>query len=141
MRAALTTAAVEALILCCILSSPTDRLLCPPLALSLHRCIPPPTDIQLHPLVVLSLADHYTREVFAHPSGSHRCVGLLFGQQLGRTVKVLETVEMAFKEEKKGEPILELEAVETDMQLCQTTGRVQQLQRCRALQAAAGEMR
>ena len=69
--------------------------------------------------MVLSLADHYTREITQHPTGSRRCVGLLFGQQSGRVVKVLETVEMAFREEKKGEPILELEAVETDMQLCQ----------------------
>lgn len=74
-------------------------------------------DIHLHPLVVLSLADHYTREISQNPKGSRRCVGLLFGQQEGRVVRILETVEMAFREEVKGQPILEQEAVETDMEL------------------------
>jgi len=75
-------------------------------------------DIQLHPLIVLSLADHYTRERVSR-GASARCVGLLFGQQAGRTVKVLETVEMAFhtEEAQPDQPILEQEAVETDMQL------------------------
>ena len=37
-------------------------------------------------------------------------------------VQVLETVEMAFRVDADGRPVLELEAVETDMQLCQRRG-------------------
>jgi hypothetical protein len=82
----------------------------------------PGIDIHLHPLVVLSLADHWTRERCARGAASARCVGLLFGQQSGRTVHVLETVEMAYRTDKANpdQPILEQEAVETDMELCQS---------------------
>jgi hypothetical protein len=69
--------------------------------------------------VVLSIADHYTREISQQPHGSRRCLGLLFGQQDGRVVRVLETVEMAFQEPVKGQPQIVTEAVETDMKLCQ----------------------
>lgn len=87
-----------------------------PAALCLARSLI--ADIHLHPLVVLSIADHYTREVAQNPNGSRRCVGLLFGQQNGRVVEVVETVEVTFTAV-KGEPTIATEAVETDMKLCQ----------------------
>jgi hypothetical protein len=77
----------------------------------------------VHPLVVLSIADHYTRERVSAGAAGARCVGLLFGQQEGQSVHVLETVEMAYRLDKAQpeQPILEQEAVETDMELCTRT--------------------
>ena len=95
---------------------------CLPPLLSPSASASPLSAIHVHPLVVLSLADHYTREVCEKPAGSRRCLGLLFGRQDGRVVQVLETVEMAFRVDADGRPVLELEAVETDMQLCQQRG-------------------
>jgi proteasome lid subunit RPN8/RPN11 len=67
---------------------------------------------------VLAVSDHYARELAQRPSGPRRCMGLLFGQQEGRVVKVLETVECAFTEEKQGQTEVQQEAVEADMKLC-----------------------
>jgi COP9 signalosome complex subunit 6 len=50
-------------------------------------------DVHIHPLVVMSLADHYTREKLQNKKD--RAVGLLFGKQKGRVVTVFESFELA----------------------------------------------
>lgn len=58
-------------------------------------------EILVHPLVVMSIADHYTRCIYqpmnqATSNKPPRVFGLLFGSQDGRTVHVSETVEAAY---------------------------------------------
>jgi len=50
-------------------------------------------DVHIHPLVVMSLADHYTREKLQNKKD--RAVGLLFGKQKGQVVTVFESFELA----------------------------------------------
>jgi len=49
-------------------------------------------EIKLHPLVVMSIADHYTREKLQYRR--ERAFGALYGQQVGRVVSIYEVVEM-----------------------------------------------
>lgn len=51
-------------------------------------------NILIHPLVVLSIADHITRDQVQTKKG--RVIGILFGKQQGRQVDILETTELAF---------------------------------------------
>jgi len=74
-------------------------------------------DVRIHPLVVMSIADHYTRD--KEQLGKTRAIGTLFGQQNGRVVSVLEAFEIATKVDEKDNKkfTLELEAFEKDMKL------------------------
>ena len=95
-------------------------------------------EILIHPLVVMSIADHYTRTKQEQPpvpassssssstsaasaslAGAARVFGLLFGHQDGRSVSVVETVEMAYKRDAEGRLQLQQAALEVDMKLCQ----------------------
>ena len=80
-------------------------------------------EILLHPLVVMSIADHYTRKAMEQPPPSppsSRVFGLLFGEQAGVLVNVLETVEMAYSRDAQGKIEVQQAALEADMKLCQT---------------------
>jgi len=59
-------------------------------------------DIQIHPLVVMSIADHYTRDIALKAKSKKRVIGALAGQQNGRDVNVLESFEIAFNLDKNG---------------------------------------
>jgi COP9 signalosome complex subunit 6 len=50
-------------------------------------------DVHIHPLVVMSLADHYTREKLQNKKD--RAIGLLFGKQKGQVVTIFESFELA----------------------------------------------
>lgn len=50
-------------------------------------------DIRIHPLVVMSIADHYTREKLQNKK--ERALGLLFGQQKGRVITVYDSSDLA----------------------------------------------
>eukprot|EP00456_Euglypha_rotunda_P081046 TRINITY_DN7889_c0_g1_i13.p1 TRINITY_DN7889_c0_g1~~TRINITY_DN7889_c0_g1_i13.p1 ORF type:complete len:213 (-),score=44.14 TRINITY_DN7889_c0_g1_i13:11-562(-) len=50
-------------------------------------------DIRIHPLVVMCIADHYTREKLQNKK--ERAYGLLFGQQKGRVVTVYDASDLA----------------------------------------------
>ena len=53
----------------------------------------------VHPLVLLSVADHHARSV---PRGSHkRVVGVLLGQDNGKTVNVANSYGIPFEEDDK----------------------------------------
>ena len=89
--------------------------------------------VLIHPLVVMSIADHHTRTKQAQPSQPHqhhtattttaattqlaRVFGLLFGQQDNTTVNVLETVEAGYERDETGRVVLQQSALEVDMQL------------------------
>jgi len=71
-------------------------------------------DIRIHPLVVLHIADHYTREY--QQLGKERVLGVLMGVQQGRLVNVIDAFEIAFKV-KDGLVNLEQKAFENDLKL------------------------
>ena len=73
-------------------------------------------DIKVHPLVVMSVADHYTRDQIQ--IRRERVIGTLFGTQSGREVNILETFEIAWKVGKDGKIQVEQGAFEEDMKLC-----------------------
>lgn len=52
-------------------------------------------ELKVHPLVVMSIADHYTREKVQ--KGCDRVIGAVFGIQTGRRVDVLEAFEIAWQ--------------------------------------------
>jgi COP9 signalosome complex subunit 6 len=51
-------------------------------------------DIRVHPLVVLHIADHFTR-VFQQ-SGNQRVLGALMGSQVGRVVNIVDAFDIAY---------------------------------------------
>jgi COP9 signalosome complex subunit 6 len=71
-------------------------------------------DIRLHPLVVMSIADHSTRDRMQFKKT--RAIGGLFGQQKGREVKVFETLEISAQIDAKSITI-DAEAFEGDMKM------------------------
>lgn len=72
-------------------------------------------NILIHPLVIMSIADHYTREKIQFKK--KRVIGALFGKQSGRTVHILDSFEIA-SEEKDGKlGMKSSEAFERDTKL------------------------
>jgi COP9 signalosome complex subunit 6 len=71
-------------------------------------------DIRLHPLVVMSIADHSTRDRMQFQK--KRSIGGLFGQQKGREVKVFETLEISSTIDAKA-IVIDVEAFEGDMKM------------------------
>jgi len=51
------------------------------------------------------------------PPPHPRCLGLLFGEQQGRVVRVLETVEIASTTDEEGKTVIQTEPMELDMKL------------------------
>ena len=88
-------------------------------------------EVLLHPLVVMSIADHHTRQVqslhsalstsSSSPPPGSRVFGLLFGHMEGRIVSVAETLEMAYKRDSAGKLEVQQAALEVDMELCPLT--------------------
>ena len=59
-------------------------------------------DVKLHPLVLINISDHFTREKVRSKtspiySQSERVAGVLFGVQTGKVVDVLESFEMKYE--------------------------------------------
>lgn len=57
--------------------------------------------VKLHPLVLINISDHYTREKCRPESsplytGAQRVAGVLFGVQKGNTVDIYESFEMLY---------------------------------------------
>ena len=54
--------------------------------------------IQLHPLAVLNISDHLTRDMYQKGRDSnYRVIGVLLGNQHGRSLDIVNTVEIRFK--------------------------------------------
>ena len=53
-------------------------------------------NVQVHPLVVLNVSDHFTRASVnkADPSAPHRVIGALLGVQTGRTIEIFTSFEL-----------------------------------------------
>jgi COP9 signalosome complex subunit 6 len=71
--------------------------------------------IKVHPLVVMSVADHYTRDLMQVKKD--RVIGTLFGTQQGREVDILESFEIAWKLDAEGHVQIEQQAFEDDQKL------------------------
>jgi hypothetical protein len=59
-------------------------------------------EVKLHPLVLINISDHFTRERVRDTtselySSSERVAGVLFGVQTGKVVDVLESFEMSYE--------------------------------------------
>jgi len=59
-------------------------------------------EIKLHPLVVMTIADHHAREKVQNKRD--RVFGVLFGQQVGRVVSIYESLEISFELDLKASP-------------------------------------
>lgn len=60
--------------------------------------------IELHPLAVLNISDHLTRTKYMTGKDSnYRVIGLLLGKQTGRSLDIVNTIEIKFKSNQKGE--------------------------------------
>jgi len=57
-------------------------------------------DVKLHPMVIINLSDHYTRER-VKSTKNVRCIGVLLGQQSGRKIEVYNSFEMILDLETK----------------------------------------
>jgi len=59
--------------------------------------------IQLHPLVVLNLSDHFTRDRYRGHKKMEvaRVVGFLLGRQQGRELEIVNSIEICFKQNGK----------------------------------------
>lgn len=56
-------------------------------------------DILLHPLVIINISDHYTRQKMRTEEENPRVIGALIGEQHGRTVEVYNSFELITTEE------------------------------------------
>jgi len=72
-------------------------------------------DIRIHPLVVLHIADHFTREF--QQKQKTRVLGALMGEQVGRVVNVIDAFEIAFKVNTDNSVQIEQKAFENDLKL------------------------
>ena len=54
--------------------------------------------IELHPLVVMNISDHFTRARHQNPKEAQvRVIGAIIGKQQGRVIELVNTVELSFK--------------------------------------------
>jgi hypothetical protein len=92
-------------------------------------------NILVHPLVVMSIADHSTRDRVQWDK--ERAIGVMFGTQSGRTVNILEAFEIAYKDD-TGSVVIDRSTLEADMKLSRrhfrstsAWGGIPQVLRCR----------
>ena len=78
--------------------------------------------IQLHPLVVMNIADHLTRAKYRQEPGvkGYRVIGCILGRQEGKTLEIMNSVETRFTAVNKNDP--SVTAIEIDEEF--TAGRV-----------------
>ena len=53
--------------------------------------------VQVHPLVLLNLSDHLTRQKYRQKDPEVRVIGLVLGRQSGRMLEVVNTIEIKYK--------------------------------------------
>jgi len=55
--------------------------------------------VQIHPLVVLNVSDHFTRARYRVTNrDAYRTIGLLFGRQEGRLLEIENSLELTFSQ-------------------------------------------
>lgn len=58
--------------------------------------------IEMHPLAVLNISDHLTRAKYQMGKDSgYRVIGVLLGKQQGRSLDIVNTVEIKFAQSNK----------------------------------------
>jgi COP9 signalosome complex subunit 6 len=58
--------------------------------------------IEMHPLAVLNISDHLTRAKYQMGKDSeYRVIGVLLGKQQGRSLDIVNTVEIKFAQTNK----------------------------------------
>ena len=80
--------------------------------------------VKLHPLVLINISDHVTREAQRKPGSplyttSERVVGVLFGVQEGNSVDVFESFEMLYTGEDTGVVQFDQEFLQRKMAQCE----------------------
>jgi COP9 signalosome complex subunit 6 len=68
--------------------------------------------IQLHPLAVMNISDHFTRSRYMTAKdklSSMRVVGALLGRQQGRVMEIVNTVEVDFKNVPESEGAIKID--------------------------------
>ena len=62
--------------------------------------------IQLHPLAVLNISDHLTRSKYQKGKDTdYRVIGALLGKQNGRSLDIVNTVEIKFPKPQEGREV------------------------------------
>jgi len=60
------------------------------------------TNLFVHPLVIMNISDHYTRErVKTGAKSNPRCIGVLLGIQKGRDVEIYQSFPVPYEDKKK----------------------------------------
>ena len=52
--------------------------------------------VQVHPLVLLNMADHLTRQKYRQKESEVRVIGVVLGRQQGRLLEVVNTIEVKY---------------------------------------------
>jgi len=58
-------------------------------------------DVKLHPMVIVNISDHFTREKNKNQGKNQRVYGVLLGQQSGRTVEISNSYEILINPDTK----------------------------------------
>ena len=72
--------------------------------------------IELHPLVVMNVSEHYTRAKYRREPGSkgYRVIGIVLGKQSGRTIEVMNSFEVKFENKNPADPTAKSISVDMD---------------------------
>jgi len=80
------------------------------------------TNLYVHPLVIMNISDHYTRERVKQGSKSNpRVIGILMGVQKGRDIEIFNSFPVPYEEDKKGVITLNNEHISSSKNLYKQT--------------------
>jgi COP9 signalosome complex subunit 6 len=63
----------------------------------------------LHPLVLINISDHFTRQKVQTKTANPRVIGALLGQQRAKTVEMFNSFELIYELSADGVPILDVD--------------------------------
>ena len=74
--------------------------------------------IELHPLVVMNVSEHFTRVKYRREPGSkgYRVIGILLGRQSGHTIEIMNSFELKFENTNPADPTAK--QISIDMDFC-----------------------
>lgn len=78
-------------------------------------------EVFLHPLVIINISDHHTRERVGLGKSGGRIFGVLLGTQSGRRVEIINSFEMVLKKDKEKEntsPTIDKELLQLKVAQC-----------------------
>ena len=78
------------------------------------------TNLFVHPLVIMNISDHYTRERVKQGAKSNpRVIGVLLGTQKGRDIEIFHSFPVPYEEKKKEGLIINVEHINASKNLCE----------------------